>query len=171
MQSILCTEFRKNCCQMISLLSYILTATISLLMNAIEKSALSRLDEFVTSRDKFQFIEQFSGVLFTVLTYIYTYFYCSFATKNALLSCDKGALFEWCLPAANDDGFAEWWTLKRMMCACGHIGANIASLRNEVEQHHICEANASYRRKAMHHLKYIRLDLSLKMWYNKLTDK
>ena len=24
-------------------------------------------------------------------------------------------------------------------------GANIASLRNEVEQHHICEANASYR--------------------------
>ena len=34
-----------------------------------------------------------------------------------------------------------------------HIGANIASLRNEVAQHHICEANASYRRKAMHHLK------------------
>ena len=26
-------------------------------MNAIEKSALSRLDEFVTSRDKFQFVE------------------------------------------------------------------------------------------------------------------
>ena len=25
--------------------------------------------------------------------------------------------------------------------------ANIASLRNEVEQHHICEANASYRRR------------------------
>ena len=39
----------------------------------------------------------------------------------------------------------------RMMCACGHIGANIASLRNEVEQHHICEANASYR-VAIHHL-------------------
>ena len=30
----------------------------------------------------------------------------SFATKNALLSTDKGAFFEWCLPSANDDGFA-----------------------------------------------------------------
>ena len=65
-----------------------------------------------------------------------------------------------------------------MMCACGHIGANIASLRNAVEQHHfersekhhcerneqhhICEANASYRPQAIHHLKYIRLDLFAK---------
>ena len=53
---------------------------------------------------------------------------------------------------------AKWWRLRlmmfatRMMCALRHIGANIASLRNEVEQHHFCEANASYRRKAMHHL-------------------
>ena len=31
------------------------------------------------------------------------------------------------------------------------IVANIASLRNEVKQHHICEANASYR-IAIHHL-------------------
>jgi len=37
------------------------------------------------------------------------------------------------------------------VCLTAHW-ANIASLRNEVEQHHICEANASYRRKAMHHL-------------------
>ena len=44
-------------------------------------------------------------------------------------------------------GNAQWWRLRLMMCACGHIGANIASLRNEVEQHHICEANASYRRR------------------------
>ena len=36
--------------------------------------------------------------------------------------------------------------------ASPHLGANIASLRHEVAQHHICEANASYRRKAMHHL-------------------
>jgi len=38
------------------------------------------------------------------------------------------------------------------VCLAAHW-ANIASLRNEVEQHHFCEANASYRRKAMHHLK------------------
>jgi hypothetical protein len=37
------------------------------------------------------------------------------------------------------------------VCLTAHW-ANIASLRNVVEQHHICEANASYRRKAMHHL-------------------
>ena len=28
-------------------------------------------------------------------------------TKNALLSCDKGAFFELCLPAANDVGYAN----------------------------------------------------------------
>ena len=39
------------------------------------------------------------------------------------------------------------------VCLAAHFKANIASLRNEVEQHHICDANASYRRKAMHHLK------------------
>ena len=39
------------------------------------------------------------------------------------------------------------------VCLAAHW-ANIASLRNAVEQHHICEANASYRRKAMHHLTY-----------------
>ena len=38
------------------------------------------------------------------------------------------------------------------VCLTAHW-ANIASLRNEVKQHHICEANTSYRRKAMHHLK------------------
>jgi len=38
------------------------------------------------------------------------------------------------------------------MCLTAHW-ANIASLRNEVEQHHISEADASYRRKAMHHLR------------------
>ena len=49
--------------------------------------------------------------------------------------------------------FGKWCWLRlmifasRMMCAWRHIGANIASLRNEVEQHHICEANASYRRR------------------------
>jgi len=32
------------------------------------------------------------------------------------------------------------------VCLTAHW-ANIASLRNEVEQHHICEANASYRRR------------------------
>ena len=64
MQSILCTEFRKNCCQMISRLSYILTATISLLMNAIEKLALSRLDEFVTSRDNFQLVNEFGFIIY-----------------------------------------------------------------------------------------------------------
>ena len=64
MQSILCTEFRKNYCQMISRLSYILTATTLLLMNAIEKSALSRLDEFVTSRDKFQLVNEFSFIIY-----------------------------------------------------------------------------------------------------------
>jgi len=32
-----------------------------------------------------------------------------------------------------------------MMCACGHIGANIASLRNEVEQHH-------FERSEKHHI-------------------
>ena len=36
--------------------------------------------------------------------------------------------------------------------ASPHFRANIASLRNAVEQHHFCEANASYCRKAMHHL-------------------
>ena len=33
------------------------------------------------------------------------------------------------------------------VCLTAHFMANIASLRNEVEQHHICEANASYRRR------------------------
>ena len=33
------------------------------------------------------------------------------------------------------------------VCLAAHFMANIASLRNEVEQHHICEANASYRRR------------------------
>ena len=32
------------------------------------------------------------------------------------------------------------------VCLTAHW-ANIASLRNKVEQHHICEANASYRRR------------------------
>ena len=39
------------------------------------------------------------------------------------------------------------------VCLTAHW-ANIASLQNEVKQHHICEANASYRRTAMHHLKH-----------------
>jgi len=46
---------------------------------------------------------------------------------------------------ANDVGSAN------DVCLAAHW-ANIASLRHEVAQHHICEANASYRRKAMHHL-------------------
>ena len=33
------------------------------------------------------------------------------------------------------------------VCLAAHFKANIASLRNKVEQHHICEANASYRRR------------------------
>ena len=33
------------------------------------------------------------------------------------------------------------------VCLAAHFMANIASLQNEVEQHHICEANASYRRR------------------------
>ena len=33
------------------------------------------------------------------------------------------------------------------VCLAAHFMAKIASLRNEVEQHHICEANASYRRR------------------------
>ena len=57
------------------------------------------------------------------------------------------------------------------VCLTAHW-ANVASLRNEVEQHHICKANASYRLKAMHHLRYTRLclDLFAKVWYNKLTE-
>ena len=66
-------------------------------------------------------------------------------TKNALLSTDKGAFFEWCLPSANDVGFAQWWRLRLMMCAWRHIEANIASLRNEVEQHH-------FERSEKHHI-------------------
>ena len=33
-------------------------------MNAIEKSALSRLDEFVTSRDKFQLVNEFGFIIY-----------------------------------------------------------------------------------------------------------
>ena len=48
---------------------------------------------FVCLINKFQFFEQLSGVLFTVLTYIYTPFYCSFATKTEHLSTDKCSVF------------------------------------------------------------------------------
>ena len=47
--------------------------------------------------------------------------------------------------------FGKWWRLRlmmfasRMMCACGHIGANIASLRHAVEQHH-------FERSEKHHI-------------------
>ncbi|MBR2988192.1 MAG: hypothetical protein IKC64_00535 [Clostridia bacterium] len=71
-------------------------------------------------------------------------------TKNALLSTDKGAFL-------NDVCLRQMMLATPMMtatpndvCLTAHW-ANIASLRNAVEQHHICEANASYRRKAMHH--------------------
>ena len=46
--------------------------------------------------------------------------------------------------------YGKWWRLRlmmfamRMMRVLRHIGANIASLRHEVAQHYICEANASY---------------------------
>ena len=55
-------------------------------MNAIEKSALSRLDEFVTSRDKFQFVECTIGVLLVVLTPLYAPFGRFFA-KNPESVC------------------------------------------------------------------------------------
>ena len=58
-------------------------------------------------------------------------------TKNALLSCDKGAFFEWCLPSANDVGFALWCSLREWCVASPHFMANIASFRHEVAQHHI----------------------------------
>jgi len=38
-------------------------------------------------------------------------------------------------------------SLKRRLHRMVHFEANIASLRHEVTQHHICEANASYRRR------------------------
>ena len=38
--------------------------------------------------------------------------------------------------------------------------ANISSLQNEVEQHHICEANASYRRRRCI------IKISWILWYN-----
>ena len=52
-------------------------------------------------------------------------------TKNALLSTKTKVRF------MNDV------CLRQMMLVSPHFMANIASLRNEVEQHHICEANAS----------------------------
>jgi hypothetical protein len=72
-------------------------------------------------------------------------------TKNALLSVDKSAFF-------NDVCLRQMMlappmmTASLMMCALRHIGANIASLRNEVEQHHfgrsekhhIAEGDASF---------------------------
>ena len=39
----------------------------------------------------------------------------------------------------------QWWRLRLMMCACGHIRANIASLRHEVAQHH-------FERSEKHHI-------------------
>lgn len=45
-------SYRKSCCLIISRLSYTLTPTTSLPMIAIRTSAMSRLDEFATSRDK-----------------------------------------------------------------------------------------------------------------------
>ena len=36
----------------------------------------------------------------------------------------------------NDVCLRQMMFATRMMCACGHIGANSASLRNEVEQYH-----------------------------------
>ena len=46
------------------------------------------------------------------------------------------------LPLANDDANANDVCLRQM--------GDISSLRHAVEQHHICEANTSYR-KAIHH--------------------
>ena len=43
---------------------------------------------------------------------------------------------EWCLPSANDVGLCPMMYASQMMCACGHIRANSASLRHEVAQHH-----------------------------------
>ncbi len=38
-------------------------------------------------------------------------------------------------------------TATLMMCALRHVDTNITSLRHAARQHHICKANASYRRR------------------------
>ena len=40
-------------------------------MNVIEKSALSRLDEFVTSRDKFQLVNEFGFIVYRLEQFMY----------------------------------------------------------------------------------------------------
>ena len=72
----------------------------------------------------------------------------------------------------------KWWRLRlmmfaaRMMCALRHIGQTSHHCEWN-EQHHICKANASYRRRRCIIWWYtrLRLDLLAKMWYNKLTNK
>jgi hypothetical protein len=74
------------------------------------------------------------------------------------------------LPSANDVGVANDVGFRLMMCGFATFLANIASLRNAVEQHH-------FERSEKHHiaagdasLRYtrLRLDLLSKVWYNKL---
>ena len=65
----------------------------------------------------------------------------------------------------NDVRFANY------VCLAAHFMANIASLRNEVEQHHICEANASYRRRRCFivirgQIRTATLEMFTKLWYN-----
>ena len=88
-------------------------------------------------------------------------------TKNALLSTDKGAFFEWCLPSANDvgyandDGFALWCV------ASPHFMANIASLRPTGATSFWAKRNTSYRRgRCIIKNSRLNLDSFTKVWYN-----
>ena len=91
-------------------------------------------------------------------------------TKNALLSTKTKVRFlndvclrqmMWAVPMM---------TLTLMMCACGHIGANIASLRPMGATSYL-RSKCIISPQAMHHLRYTRLTLLYTPFYCSFAKK
>ena len=70
---------------------------------------------------------------------------CRCQQKSLICLVDKLGFFEWCLPSANDARLRPMMTATPNDVCLTARWANIASLRNEVEQHH-------FERSEKHHI-------------------